>query len=65
MYEDMQLLFAKPVLCLLIIALADGALEDYYILEKIDETPPPIDSSLYHLRFRKELHSVPFPDFVF
>ncbi|KAG9773168.1 hypothetical protein KCU88_g5872, partial [Aureobasidium melanogenum] len=60
MYEDMQPLYANPVLPLLAIALADGAFQDYLTFEEIEAIPPPVDGSLHHLRIRKELHRVPF-----
>ncbi|KIW56900.1 hypothetical protein, variant [Exophiala xenobiotica] len=60
MYEDMQPLYANPVLPLLAIALADGAFQDYLTFEEIEAILPPADGSLHHLRIRKELHRVPF-----
>ncbi|KAJ4502326.1 hypothetical protein HRR76_005404 [Exophiala dermatitidis] len=60
MYEDMQPLYANPVLPLLAIALADGAFQDYLTFEEIEAIPPPVDGSLHQLRIRKELHQVPF-----
>ncbi|KIV87981.1 hypothetical protein PV10_09166 [Exophiala mesophila] len=59
-YEDMQPLYANPVLPLLAIALADGAFQDYLTFEEIEAIPPPVDGSLHHLRIRKELHRMPF-----
>ncbi|KIW36986.1 uncharacterized protein PV06_10884 [Exophiala oligosperma] len=60
MYENMQPLYANPVLPLLAIALADGAFQDYLTFEEIEAIPAPVDGSLHHLRIRKELHQVPF-----
>ena len=60
MYEDMEPLFANPVLPLLAIALADHAFRDYQTFEDIEAIPPPADGSLHHLRIKKDLLRVPF-----
>ena len=60
MYEDMEPLFANPVLPLLAIALADQAFQDYSTFENIENIPPPEDVSLHHLRMKDEMLSVPF-----
>ena len=60
MYEDMEPLFANPVLPLLAIALADQAFQDYGTFEEIKSIPPPEDGSLHHLRIKDEMLSVPF-----
>lgn len=41
MYEDVELLFANPVLPLLAIALADRAFQDYATSEEIEAIPRP------------------------
>jgi len=60
MYEDMQPLYANPVLPLLAIAFADGAFQDYLTFKEIEAIPPPVDGSLHQLRIRQEWHRVPF-----
>ena len=60
MYEDMEPLFANPVLPLLAIALADEAFQDYDTFEEIEAIPPPEDGSLHHLRIKEEMLDVPF-----
>lgn len=60
MYEDMEPLFANPVLPLLAIAFADEAFQDYSTFEEIEAIPPPADGSLHHLRIKRELSKVPF-----
>lgn len=60
MYEDMEPLFANPILPLLAIALADDAFRDYSNFEEIEAIPPPQDGSLHHLRIKKEMLQVPF-----
>ena len=60
MYEDMEPLFANPVLPLLAIALADRAFQDYATFEEIEAIPPPADGSLHHLRIKKDMLRVPF-----
>jgi len=60
MYEDMEPLFANPVLPLLAIALADHAFQDYASFEEIEAIPPPADGSLHHLRIKKDMLRVPF-----
>jgi hypothetical protein len=60
MYEDMEPLYANPVLPLLAIALADNAFQDYQTFEDIEAIPSPADGSLHHLRIRKDLLRVPF-----
>jgi hypothetical protein len=60
MYEDMEPLFANPILPLLAIALADDAFQDYQTSEEIFAIPPPSDGNLHELRIRKELGRVPF-----
>ena len=45
----MELLFANPVLPLLVIALADYIFQDYTTFEEIKAISPPIDKSLYYL----------------
>ena len=60
MYEDMEPLYANPVLPFLAIALADDAFQDYHTFEEIFAIPPPFDGTLFELRIRKELHLVPF-----
>ena len=60
MYEDMEPLFANPVLPLMAIALADHAFQDYRSFEEIEEIPPPADGSLHHLRIKKDMLRVPF-----
>lgn len=60
MYENMKPLFANPVLPLLAIALADRALQDYDIFEKIESIPPPEDGFLHHLRIKSEMFDIPF-----
>ena len=60
MYEDMDPLFANPVLPLLAIALADRAFQDYATFEEIEAIPPPADGSLHHLRIKKDMLRVPF-----
>ena len=59
MYEDMEPLFANPVLPLLAIALTDHAFRDYRTFEEIEAIPPPADRSLHHLRIKKEMLHVP------
>ena len=59
MYEDMEPLFANPVLPLLAIALADHAFRDHRTFEEIEAIPPPADGSLHHLRIKKEMLRVP------
>lgn len=49
MYEDMEPLFANPVLPLLTIALADEAFQDYATFDEIKAIPPPLDGSSHHL----------------
>ena len=53
MYEDMEPLFANPVLPLMAIALADDAFQDYGSFEEIEAIPSPADGSLHHLRIKK------------
>ncbi len=65
MYEDMEPLFANPVLPLLAIAFADHAFQDYGSFEEIEAIPPPSDGSLHHLRIRKDMLRVPFFQIVF
>ena len=65
MYEDMEPLFANPVLPLLAIAFADHAFQDYGSFEEIEAIPPPPDGSLHHLRIRKDMLRVPFFQIVF
>ena len=60
MYEDMEPLFANPMLPLLAIALADEAFQDYSTFDEIEEIPPPEDGSLHHLRIKSEVLDVPF-----
>lgn len=60
MYENMEPLFANPVLPLLAIALADEAFQDYNTFEEIEAIPPPTDGSLYHLRIKTEMFDTPF-----
>ena len=60
MYEDMEPLFANPILPLLAIALADDAFRDYSNFAEIEAIPPPQDGSLHHLRIKKEMLQVPF-----
>jgi hypothetical protein len=60
LYEDMQLLFANPVLPLLAIALANDVFKDYHTFEEIEAIPPPADGSLHYLRIKKEMFDVPF-----
>lgn len=60
MYEDMEPLFANPVLPLLAIALADRAFQDYGTFEEIEAIPPPADESMHHLRIKKGMLRVPF-----
>ena len=60
MYEDMEPLFANPVLPLLAIALADEAFQDYGTFEEIEAIPPPGDGSLHHIRIKKEMLDIPF-----
>lgn len=60
MYEDMEPLYANPVLPLLAIALADGAFKDYESFQDIEAIPPPAQGSLYHLRIKDEMRRVPF-----
>ena len=60
MYEDIEPLFANPVLPLLAIALADQAFQDYSTFEEIENIPPPEDRSLHHLQIKDEILSVPF-----
>ena len=60
MYEDMEPLFADPVLPLLAIALADRAFQDYATFEEIEAIPPPADGSLHHLRIKRGMLRVPF-----
>lgn len=59
MYEDMEPLYANPVLPLLAIALADRVFQDYRTVEEIEAIPPPADGSLHHLRIKKEMFRVP------
>lgn len=60
MYEDMEPLFANPILPLLAIALADDAFRDYSNFAEIEAIPPPQDGSLHHLRIKKEMLQMPF-----
>ena len=60
MYEEMEPLFANPVLPLLAIALADQAFQDYSTFEEIENIPSSEDRSLHHLRIKDEMLSVPF-----
>ena len=60
MYEDMEPLFANPVLLLLAIALADRVFQDCAIFEEIEAILPPADGSLHHLRIKKDMLRVPF-----
>ena len=60
MYEDIEPLFANPVLPLLAIALADRAFQDYATFEEIEAIPPPANESLHHLRIKKNMLHVPF-----
>ena len=60
MYEDMESLFANPVLFLLVIALTDRAFQDYATFEEIEAIPPPANGSLHHLRIKKDMLRVPF-----
>ncbi|KAL8936221.1 MAG: hypothetical protein Q9216_005048 [Gyalolechia sp. 2 TL-2023] len=60
MYEDMEPLFANPVLPLLAIALADRAFQDDATFEELEAIPPPADGSLHHLRIKKDMLRVPF-----
>ncbi|KAL9106911.1 MAG: hypothetical protein Q9187_008504, partial [Circinaria calcarea] len=60
MYEDMEPLFANPVLPLLAIALADEAFQDYGTFEEIEAIPPPGDGSLHYIRIKKEMLDIPF-----
>ncbi|KAL2044985.1 hypothetical protein N7G274_002760 [Stereocaulon virgatum] len=60
MYEDMDPLFANPVLPLLAIALADRAFQDYATFEEIEAIPPLAYESLNHLRIKKDMLRVPF-----
>ena len=46
MYEDMEPLFANPILPLLTIALTDEAFQDYSTFEEIEDIPPPEDVEL-------------------
>jgi hypothetical protein len=59
LYEDMQPLFANPVLPLLAIALADDIFMDYHSFEDIEAVPPPADGSLHHLRIKREMFNTP------
>jgi hypothetical protein len=60
MYEDMEPLYANPILPFLAIALADDAFQDYHTFEEIFAIPPPFDRTLFELRIRKELYLIPF-----
>lgn len=60
MYEDMEPLFANPVLPLLATALADNVFQDYRTFEEIEAIPPPADGSLHHLRIKEDMLRVPF-----
>ena len=60
MYEDMEPLFANPMLPLLAIALADHVFQDYEFFEEIEAIPPPADGSLHHLRIKKNMFCVSF-----
>lgn len=60
MYEDMEPLFANPVLPLLVIALVDEAFQDYNTFEEIEAIPPPADGSLHHLRIKRGMLDRPY-----
>ncbi|RHZ51665.1 uncharacterized protein CDV56_103977 [Aspergillus thermomutatus] len=60
MYEDMEPLFANPVLPLLAIALANHAFQDYDTFEAIEAIPPREDGLLTYIRFKEEMQDVPF-----
>ena len=49
MYEDMEPLFANPVLPILAIALADGVFKDYTTFEEVFAILPPADGALHYL----------------
>ena len=60
MYENMEPLFANPILLLLAIALADDAFRDYSNFAEIEAISPSQDGSLHHLRIKKKMLQVPF-----
>jgi len=59
-YEDMEPLYANPILPFLAIALADDAFQDYHTFEEIFAIPPPFNKTLFKLYIRKELYLMPF-----
>ena len=60
MYEDMEPLFANPILPLLAIALADQAFQDYSTFEEIENISSLKDKSLHYLWIKDEMLSIPF-----
>ena len=60
MYEDMEPLFANPVLLLLAIALADCVFQDYMTFKEVEAIFPPADGSLHYLRIERNIFRVPF-----
>jgi hypothetical protein len=59
-YEDIEPLYANPVLPLLAIALADDAFVDYQTFAAVEQIPPPADGSMHLLQIKEEMLSVPF-----
>jgi hypothetical protein len=60
MYEDMQPLYANPILPFLAVAIADNAFQDYDTVEEIFAIPPPFDGTLHELRIKEKLLPMPF-----
>lgn len=60
MYEDMEPLFANPILPLLAIALAYDVFRDYSNSAEIEAIPPPQDGYLHHLRIKKVMLQMPY-----
>ena len=60
MYEDMEPLFANPVLPLLAIALINQVFQDYSIFEEIENISSLEDRSLHYLQIKDKMLSIPF-----
>jgi hypothetical protein len=60
LYEDMEPLFANPLLPFLAIAIANNAFRDYDSPERIFELPAPRRGTVTILKFKNSVLDVPF-----
>jgi hypothetical protein len=60
LYEDMEPLYANPLMPFFAIALADEAFLDYQTFEDIFRIPPPKKGIPFTLRIKQEMYRVPF-----